>query len=192
MPSLAHLAAYISVGLSGAVRLVRLDTQALAYFGDTAADFWRSFLAAAVVAPLFLLYLVIRFFESETGGSFPAYLFAQMLAYAIAWLAFPLVMLYAAPVLQKEDRMVRYLVAYNWLSLIQNGVYLPVVMLGITGTFAQGLSNFLAMIALIWVLGMTLFVTRKALEVPFGMAAGIVVMDLLLGVLIEVLTSRPG
>ena len=192
MPSLAHLAAYISVGLSGAVRLVRLDTQALAYFGDTAADFWRSFLAAAAVAPLFLLYLVIRFFESETGGSFPAYLFAQMLAYAIAWLAFPLVMLYAAPVLQKEDRMVRYLVAYNWLSLIQNGVYLPVVMLGITGTFAQGLSNFLAMIALIWVLGMTLFVTRKALEVPFGMAAGIVVMDLLLGVLIEVLTSRPG
>ena len=192
MPSLAHLAAYISVGLSGAVRLVRLDTQALAYFGDTAADFWRSFLAAAVVAPLFLLYLVIRFFESETGGSFPAYLFAQMLAYAIAWLAFPLVMLYAAPVLQKEDRMVRYLVAYNWLSLIQNGVYLPVVMLGITDTLAQGLSNFLALIALIWVLGMTLFVTRKALEVPFGMAAGIVVMDLLLGVLIEVLTSRPG
>ena len=192
MPSLAHLAAYISVGLSGAVRLVRLDTQALAYFGDTAADFWRSFLAAAAVAPLFLLYLVIRFFESETGGSFPTYLFAQMLAYAIAWLAFPLVMLYAAPVLQKEDRMVRYLVAYNWLSLIQNGVYLPVVMLGITGTFAQGLSNFLAMIALIWVLGMTLFVTRKALEVPFGMAAVIVVTDLLLGVLIEVLTSRPG
>ena len=192
MPSLAHLAAYISVGLSGAVRLVRLDTQALAYFGDTAADFWRSFLAAAAVAPLFLLYLVIRFFESETGGSFPTYLFAQMLAYAIAWLAFPLVMLYAAPVLQKEDRMVRYLVAYNWLSLIQNGVYLPVVMLGITDTLAQGLSNFLALIALIWVLGMTLFVTRKALEVPFGMAAGIVVMDLLLGVLIEVLTSRPG
>ena len=192
MPSLAHLAAYISVGLSGAVRLVRLDTQALAYFGDTAADFWRSFLAAAVVAPLFLLYLVIRFFESETGGSFPAYLFAQMLAYAIAWLAFPLVMLYAAPVLQKEDRMVRYLVAYNWLSLIQNGVYLPVVMLGITDTLAQGLSNFLALIALIWVLGMTLFVTRKALEVPFGMAAVIVVTDLLLGVLIEVLTSRPG
>ena len=86
----------------------------------------------------------------------------------------------------------RCLVAYNWLSVIQNGVYLPVVILGITGTFAQGLSNFLAMIALMWVLGMTLFVTRKALEVPIGTAAGIVVMDLLLGVLIEVLTSRPG
>ena len=90
-------------------------------------------------------------------------------------------MLYLAPVLQKEDKVVRYLVAYNWLSVIQNGVYLPVVMLGITGTFAQGLSNFLAMITLMWVLGITLFVTRKALEVPFGTAAGIVVMDLLLG-----------
>ena len=192
MLPLAHMVAYISVGLSGAVRLVKLDTKGLDYFGDTTADFWRSFLAAAVVIPLFLLYLIIRFVGSDTDSSFPAYLVAQLLAYAIAWLAFPLIMLYMAPILQKEDKVVRYLVAYNWLSVIQNGVYLPVVILGITGTFAQGLSNFLAMIALMWVLGMTLFVTRKALEVPIGTAAGIVVMDLLLGVLIEVLTSRPG
>ena len=192
MPPLAHMVAYISVGLSGAVRLVKLDTQGFDYFGDTAADFWRSFLAAALVAPLFLLYLVIRYVESDTDGSFPVYIAAQILAYVITWLAFPLVILYLAPVLQKENKAVRYLVAYNWLSVIQNGVYLPVVMLGITGTFAQDLSNFLAMIALIWVLGITLFVTRKALEVPLGTAAGIVVMDLLLGVLVEVLTSRPG
>ena len=192
MPPLAHMMAYISVGLSGAVRLVKLDTQGFDYFGDTAADFWRSFLAAALVAPLFLLYLVIRYVESDTDGSFPVYIAAQILAYVITWLAFPLVILYLAPVLQKENKAVRYLVAYNWLSVIQNGVYLPVVMLGITGTFAQDLSNFLAMIALIWVLGITLFVTRKALEVPLGTAAGIVVMDLLLGVLVEVLTSRPG
>ena len=192
MPRLTHMVAYISVGLSGAVRLVKLDSQGFDYFGDTAADFWRSFLAAALVAPLFLLYLVIRYVESDTDGSFPVYIAAQVLAYVIAWLAFPLVILYLAPVLQKEDKVVRYLVAYNWLSVIQNGVYLPVVMLGITGTFAQDLSNFLAMIALIWVLGITLFVTRKALEVPLGTAAGIVVIDLLLGVLIEVLTSRPG
>lgn len=192
MPPLAHMMAYISVGLSGAVRLVKLDTQGFDYFGDTAADFWRSFLAAALVAPLFLLYLVIRYVGSDTDGSFPVYIAAQILAYVINWLAFPLVILYLAPVLQKEDKAVRYLVAYNWLSVIQNGVYLPVVMLGITGTFAQDLSKFLAMIALIWVLGITLFVTRKALEVPLGTAAGIVVMDLLLGVLVEVLTSRPG
>ena len=192
MLPLAHMAAYISVGLSGAVRLVKLDTKGLDYFGDTTADFWRSFLAATVVIPLFLLYLIIRFVGSDTDSSFPAYLVAQLLAYAIAWLAFPLIMLYMAPILQKEDKVVRYLVAYNWLSVIQNGVYLPVVMLGITGAFAQGLSNFLAMITLMWVLGITLFVNRKALEVPFGTAAGIVVVDLLLGVLVEVLTSRPG
>ena len=192
MPPLAHMMAYISVGLSGAVRLVKLDSQGFDYFGDTAADFWRSFLAATLVAPLFLLYLVIHYVGSNTDGSFLIYIAAEMLAYVIAWLAFPLVMLYLAPVLQKEDKAVRYLVAYNWLSVIQNGVYLPVVMLGITGAFAQGLSNFLTMIALMWVLGITLFVTRKALEVPLGTAAGIVVIDLLLGVLIEALTSRPG
>ena len=104
-----------------------------------------------MVIPLFLLYLVIRFVGSDTDSSFPAYLVAQLLAYAIAWLAFPLIMLYVAPILQ-EDKVVRYLVAYNWLSTIQNGVYLPVVILGITGTFAQGLSNSLAVITLMWIL----------------------------------------
>ena len=53
------------------MRLVKLDSQGLDYFGDTTADFWRSFLAAAVVIPLFLLYLVIRYVGSDTDGSLP-------------------------------------------------------------------------------------------------------------------------
>tara|TARA_B000000441_G_C21433914_1_gene172702 strand:+ start:282 stop:512 length:231 start_codon:yes stop_codon:yes gene_type:complete len=76
MLTLTHLAAYISVGLSGAIRLIKLDSQGLDYFGDTTADFWRSFLAAAVVAPLFLLYLVIRYVGSDTDGSLPVYISA--------------------------------------------------------------------------------------------------------------------
>jgi len=185
-----QIAARITVGLAGALHLVKLDVRGLDYFGDTTEDFWNSFLSAALVAPVFILYLVIRYVGTDDGGSFPVYLLAQMMSYAIAWLVFPLVMLHLAPVLQREDKMVRYLVAYNWVSVLQNAVYLPIIILGITGTFAQGISNFLAMIALMWVLGLTLFVTRKALDIPFGTAAGIVVMDLLLGVLVEVLTGR--
>lgn len=190
MAAAGVIAKRIAVGLTGAARLVKLDARGLDCFGNATEDFWSSFLAAALVAPLFILYLTIRYVGAEESGSFPVYLLAQMMAYAIAWLVFPLVMLHLAPVLQRKDRMIRYLVADNWVSVFQNAVYLPVVIFGVTGAFSQTFSNFLAMIAFMWVLGLTLFVTRKALDVPFGTAAGIVVMDLLLGVLVEVLTSR--
>lgn len=183
--------AYIAVGLAGAVRLVRFDTSGLDYFGDTPADFWRSFLAAAAVAPLFLIYLILGFIQAPPADTgFGHYVIIQFLAYAIAWLTFPLVLLHLAVPLGREDKAVRYIVAYNWVSVVQNAVYLPIIILGMTGALSPGITNFLALVALMWVLGLTFFVTREALEVPAPTAAGIVVMDLLLGLLIESLTGR--
>ena len=86
--------------------------------------------------------------------------------------------------------MVRYLIAYNWVSVIQNSIYLPAVILGITEIFPETFTNFLAITILIWILGVSLFVARNALQVSLATGAGVVVMDLLLGVLIEVLANR--
>ena len=180
---------HIAVGLAGAVRLVKLDLTGLDYYGDTPDDFWRSFLAAVVVAPLFLLYLVLRFIGAPPADEgFLHYVIAQFLAYGIAWLAFPLVMLHLSKQLGCRDKAVRYLVAYNWVSVLQNAVYLPIIILSMTGALAQGVGNLLAVAALMWVLGLTFYITRAALGVTTGTAAGIVFMDLLLGLLIETLT----
>ncbi|MEK9724307.1 MAG: hypothetical protein VW405_12620 [Rhodospirillaceae bacterium] len=184
--------AHIAVGLAGAVRLVKMDTTGFDYLGKTTADFWRSFLAAAVVAPLFLLYLVIRYVSLGGGSDGPilGYLAVQGLAFAIAWLAFPTVMISLAVPLGRTDRVVHYLVANNWVSVLQNAVYLPIIILGLTGSIPAGFANMLAFVALLWVLALTWFVTKEALDLPGSTAAGIVVMDLLLGLVIEVLTDR--
>ncbi len=182
--------AQITVGLAGAVRLAKLDTSGFDYFEDTTDAFWRSFLAAWVVAPLFVLYLIVGYLSTDHVDSFAHYLIIELLAYAIAWLAFPLVMLNLARPLDREDRVVRYLVAFNWISVVQNAVYMPIVILGITGALGDGLANMMALVVFLWVLGLTFFVTRKALELPAATTAGIVVMDLLLGVLIETVTNR--
>ena len=191
MSPFSQILTNIILGMTGAIRVVRLDARGFDIFGNTSKDFWHSFLGAALLAPIFCLYLAVRYLNSPSEGSFLIFISSQMLAYSIAWLAFPLIMLYLAPVLQRNNQIVGYLVAYNWVSVIQNGIYLPVVILGITGIFPETFTNFLAMAALMWILGMSLFVARKALQVSFATAVGIVVMDLLLGILIEILTSRP-
>ena len=190
MSPLSQVVRNIIYGMTGAIRLVKLDSKGFDYFGNTRDDFWRSFLGAALLAPIFILYLVIRYFNSPSENSFSIYLISQMLAYSIAWLTFPLVMLYLAPVLQCSNKVLRYLVAYNWLSVILNGIYLPVIILGIVGTFSEPFTNLLAITVLMWVLGMGIFVAHNALQVSFATSAGIVVIDLLLGLLIEVLTSQ--
>jgi len=190
MSALAH----ITVGLTGAARLVKLDTGGFDYFEATTDGFWRSFLAAAVVGPLFIVYLIVRYLGAPTEEGFSHFLIVECLAYTIAWLAFPVVMLTIARALDRpldaDSRMIGYLVAYNWMQAIQNAVYLPIVILGMTGALGQDLANSAALIALMWVLGMTYFVTQRALDIPTVTAAGIVVMDLLLGLFIEVMTDR--
>lgn len=190
MPPLSQIMAYIVIGLTGAIRLVKLDTQGFAYFGNTRAEFWRSFLGAALLAPVFILYLAVRYLNASSESSFSIFLIAQMLAYSISWLTFPLVMLYLADFLNRGNQVVHYLIAYNWVSVIQNSIYLPVVILGITGILSETFTNFLSISVLMWVLGMSLFVVRKTLKVSFATGAGIVFMDLLLGLLIELLTNR--
>ena len=190
MPSISTIATYIILGLTGAIRLVKLDSRGFDYFFNTKEDFWRSFLGAGLLAPVFIFYLVIRYFNSPLEGSLSIYLIAQMLAYIIVWLTFPLIMLYLAPVLQRNDKVVHYLIAYNWVSVLQNGVYLPVVILGSTGVLPETFTNILAIGVLIWVLSMSLFVAVNALQISYATGAGIVVMDLLLGLIIEALTNR--
>jgi len=70
--------------------------------------------------------------------------------------------------------------------VIQNAVYLPVVIFGVGGMVSQGTANGLA---LIWTFIYTGYVATKALEIPPMSAAGIVFIDLLLALLIDVTVS---
>ena len=190
MQPLSQILTYIVTGITGAIRIVKLDIHGFAYFGDKNEDFWWSFLGAALLAPIFIIYLTIKYFESPLHDNFLPYIIAKMLTFSITWLTFPLIMLYVAPVLNRNNQVVRYLVAYNWVSVIQNGIYLPIGILGYIGIFPDPITSFLAVVVLMWVLGMSLFVARTGLNISFLTAAGVVFMDLLLGLIIEVITNR--
>ena len=179
----------VITALYGAYRLARFDPGGLGFFDVTVQGFWRSFFAAVLVAPLYLILLLIRYSNLPNPLSLFRFITLEAIAYVIAWVAFPLVMDRLVRVVDRDNCYIRYIVPYNWISVIQNAVYLPIVILGTIGALAPETSSGLAFVTLVWVLVYTWFVTRTAIDVPGHVAGGLVTVDLLLSVLINAIAD---
>ena len=151
--------------------------------------FWRSFTAAILIAPLFALLLTIRYHVNEAGVSLLRFTAIETIAYVVSWVAFPLLLFHLTDILGIGHRFIRYIVAYNWASVLQNLLYLPFALL-VEAHLVQGAgSTFFGIILLGLVLLYTWFVTRTALEVTNLLAAGLVMIDLVLSIFINTITQ---
>ncbi|MDP7624105.1 MAG: hypothetical protein QF493_04025 [Rhodospirillales bacterium] len=175
--------------LYGALHLARGDTSGMAFFNATEQGFWRSFTAALLIAPLFALLLTIRYHVNEAGVSLLRFTAIETIAYVVSWVAFPLLLFHLTDILGIGHRFIRYIVAYNWASVLQNLLYLPFALL-VEAHLVQGAgSTFFGIILLGLVLLYTWFVTRTALEVTNLLAAGLVMIDLVLSIFINTITQ---
>ena len=120
---------YVTNALYGAYRLARADVGGLSYFDTSTTGFWRSFFAAVLIAPLFLILLIIRFSVDDIGAGPIRFYTIEAIAYVIGWVLFPLVAYYLVQTLEKEEQYVCFIVAYNWAAVLQNGFYLPFAIL---------------------------------------------------------------
>lgn len=186
MPGLSE----ILRALYGAYRLARFDAGGLASFDISIGGFWRSFFAAVLVLPLYLATLDVRFAGEGFETPWPRFLAIQMIGYVIGWIAYPLVMTTVARALDRERHYLRYIVAYNWTSVWQNLIYLPLAMLSLGGAVAEGPAAFLTLGALVVVLVYAWFVARTALDVPAPVAAALVALDIGLSLIITAVTDR--
>ena len=178
-----------ATSLYGAYRLARFDARGMTYFETSLAGFWRSFYAAVIVAPVFAVLMVMRY--AAGGGAVDGARFAavEAIAYVIAWVAFPLVMVTLARRLDREERYLGYIVAYNWASVLQNGLYLPLVMLGMAGVIPAETVGPLSLIVLSLILVYGWFIAKVALDVGAGTAVALVALDLVLSVFIDIVAS---
>ncbi len=176
--------------LYGAYRLARFDAGGMAFFETSVGGFWRSFSAALIIAPPYALLLIMRFQGgTEEAGGF-RFAFVEAIAYVIAWVAFPLVMVSLARLFERQGNYLRYIVAYNWAAVLQNGLYLPLALLAVAGAIAPGPSAALAVIVLSLILVYTWFITRTALDLSAAAAAGIVALDLVLSLFIDAVAGN--
>jgi hypothetical protein len=170
----------IASGIYGAWRLARGDVGGIGYFNATRQGFWRSFLAMAIVAPLYAS-VVLLIYEDAVDRYEPMRFFAvHAIGYVVAWFLFPLIMLSVAQAIDRQGRFFAFIAAYNWASVIQNFIYVPVVVVAQIDVIPSDLTYLLVFAIKALVFVYTWFIARSALGITGMLAAAIAAGDLVL------------
>lgn len=178
--------AEIHAGIFGAWRLARRDPKGLAWINDSPLGFWHSFWAAALVFPGVMALEILTGGFGENPGV--RAITVKLIAYAIDWTAFPLLMIFVADSLGRFHRYWRYGAAYNWASVVQVGLMLPITSVAVLTQSPLAILLYQALIVLL--LTYRAYIAHIALEVGLGTAIGITFMDVLLALLLENISNR--
>jgi hypothetical protein len=143
----------------------------------------RSFLAAVLCLPAFLCLHLLDW----TTGTMPQHpaqtLSMDLVGYAIGWAGFAVASHGLAGLIGRERTWPRFIAAWNWCNVVQ---YLMLVAAAVPALV--GAPWFLVqtawMVALGWALWLEWYASRLALDVPGGVAAGFVLLDFALGLLV--------
>ncbi len=176
----------VRLALVGALRLARGDRGGLACFDRSADGFWRSFRAAAIAYPLYLALLSMRITVAEwerSGGLL--IVMVETIAYVIAWVAFPLIMLTVTHWIGRAHRFFDFMVPYNWSQVPQSALFVLVGLESESGLLPPGPAQAIEIAAAVAVLVYEWFIARVALDTTASAAVLVVAVDLLLGVLVS-------
>jgi hypothetical protein len=183
----------ISTALHGVWRLARFDRRGMAFFDRSVGGFWRSYRAALIVYPMFLILLALSSgsgsdFDGQSADWFRIVL-VETIGFVIAWTAFPLVMLPVTRFLGREERWLDYIIAYNWMHVLQAGLLVANFLLAASGLLPVLLHGFIALATLLAVLIYTWFVARVALDTSGIAATMIVLIEQVLALLVSTTTQ---
>ncbi len=177
--------------VKGSLLLARGDRAGLDHFDRSLDGFWRSFRAAAIVYPFFLLLLVMRVSAAKwdaAGGWFVIAI--ETIGYVIGWTLFPLAMIGVTRWLGREPRYFDFMVAYNWCQLPE-GVLAMLVTLGTqTGILPGAVGRTAEIGAAFAVLLYEWFIARAALQTTRSAAALVVLVDVVLGAMVGHATTN--
>ena len=173
----------VASGLRGAWRLLRCDAGGMAAFDNSVDGFWKSFYAAVLTAPAYVIVVALHMPEGDPPGGFLHLLLIQVGSYVIEWVAYPLAAFYVVDMMSKSESYIRFIVALNWSRVVQVPIYLPAVLLVAADVFAPQVADLLTLITTAALLAYQWFVTRTALAIPGMAAALLVALDVAISVL---------
>jgi hypothetical protein len=179
----------IAAGLQGALMLARGRAGGLLLIESTPAGAARSFWAAAICLPAFLALRFLGWSEIGLPGGLLRPLMAELLGYVAAWAFFALASQPLAAAWGRGALWPRFLAAWNWSNVVQYLVLLAVMApgtLGLPELLAQGLG----LAGLGYAIWIEWYVVRVSLEVSGGRAAGMVALDLMIGLFLGSLVQR--
>jgi hypothetical protein len=176
----------VRLALVGALKLARGDRGGLACFDRSLDGFWRSFRAAVVAYPLYLVLLVMRVAAAqwERSGGF-VIVTVETIDYVIGWVAFPLIMVGVTQRLGRAHRYFDFMVPYNWSQVPQSALFVLVGIITESGLPGAAPVQIIEIAAGTAVIVYEWFIARVALEVTAPAAALVVCVDLVIGVIIS-------
>ena len=170
-------------GMQAALLLARGRSDGLRYVEDDMAGAARSFWAAAICLPAFVCLRLLAWM----GGGMPSHaghVFAlDLVSFGVGWCGFAVLSYRLVGAMGLRERWPRFITLWNWCNLVQ---YLMLVaaslpaLLGLPELVGQ--TAWLAAIG--WALWLEWFMTGLALGVPGVVAAGLVAMDVAIGLFV--------
>lgn len=169
----------------GAIILARFDLRGLAFLDLSHRGLWPSFMAALVVAPLHIFYLAAFYQQLTIDFNGPHAFVLELLGYVIAWTLFPLILWEASPWIGKRERVVPFIITYNWVAVVQNALLLPIGYFVLRGMLPADVGQGLWLIGFVYILILAGFIVTKVLGLQPLQAAGIVAFDLMTGLILN-------
>ena len=178
--------AEVWIALTGALLLARGDRRGLLCFDASEAGFWRSFRAAVLCYPLYLILLAFPIELGDAPQPDPWRVLAvETIHYVISWVAFPLMMLPLVDWLQRGDRFFGFMVAYNWCQVPQTVVFAAVALAGGIGLLSAEGMLVADLIAGLAALVYEWYISYVALAVSRPKAAIVIIADIVLATVLS-------
>ena len=179
----------IAASIYGAWRLARRDPKGLEFFNRTLEGFWRSFFAAVVVAPGYLVIVGLTFVQRPPDAGLGRVVLVMSITYVIKWVAFPVVMYHLAPTFDRQHRYLDFIVAWNWSQVIVILALLPIGLMNFGEVMPEALIGLLWLFVMILLLAYGWYIATVALQINGWLATGLLALYLFLEILIETSTN---
>ena len=174
----------------GAVRLAQGKRDGVSLFGESERDFWQSFYAAIIVAPLFFIFITLQSNTGIRSAVSVNFYTIHAISYVIGWVLFPLVMIHLVKIIERQQFYIRLIVAYNWAAVIQNAIFLPFAILFETGLISGPIAEMTNAILLIIILFYIRFIIKITLNISGLLSTGIVLLDVGLWLMLTLVTEN--
>jgi len=172
----------------GVSRLARFDRNGLAVFGHDATAAWRSFLAVAIVAPMFIIWTSMHWSEQPDQQLTFGFVIREGLAYVGLWLLFPVVMWHVIGAFDRRQHFAHFVCVYNWGAAYQNALFLTLDLLTLGLGASDGARSFFGLVLMCYLLAFGWFIAKNALQISGPQAVLVVAMDFFLSAVWETLT----
>lgn len=177
----------VARSIHGAIRLATFDPRGFDFFDDSDERFWKSFWAAAFVAP-FHLFVALAGAGPKGPPSMGRFFVIVVIFYVIWWSLWPLIMVSVTRSLGRFERFNRYMMAYNWAQFVGIVFMITVAFLS-NMLFPQGIASIIFYAGIGAVLAYEWFIARNGLQITKIQAAGLVAFNVALSFGLRYLTE---